>query len=149
MQIRADIAELLRTNISQAEICRRLHCAPITVQRAREALGLPAPRAGCMPGRPRTFEEALRARSRDTDDGHRVWDGWTNDGAPIVSCGGKTRSAYRVAFVEYWGREPVGRVTAGCRLKGCVRGDHLQDGRIREANRRADAAYERLFGGSA
>ncbi|WP_225811291.1 helix-turn-helix domain-containing protein [Streptomyces spinosus] len=41
MKIRADIAQLIRAGHTNASIARRLHCAPSTVARARQALRMP------------------------------------------------------------------------------------------------------------
>ena len=146
MKIRADIAELLREGVPQIQICRRLHCSPLTVQRTREALGIPSPGPGRRASAPKDLAEALRAHSTPGEDGHVMWTGWTNsDGTPLVCAQNQQPSAYRVAFVVHHGREPVGRVTPGCRVQGCVRGDHMADQPIREANKRADRAFGLIF----
>jgi hypothetical protein len=41
VKVRADIAALIRDGHTNASIARRLHCSPITVSRARQALRLP------------------------------------------------------------------------------------------------------------
>jgi hypothetical protein len=143
MKIRADIAELLHAGVPQIQISRQLRCAPLTVQRTREALGLPAPKSG----RPSfvSFEDAFRAHTEPTDDGHVRWTGPVHgDDTPTVYAQRGQRSAYRVAFTLHHGREPIGRVTPGCRLQGCVRGDHLEDQPMRERTRQTYAA---IFGG--
>jgi hypothetical protein len=54
VKVRADIAALIREGHTNASIAHRLHCAPSTVARAREALRLPpADRLG------RLYEEAV------------------------------------------------------------------------------------------
>ncbi|MFF6829594.1 helix-turn-helix domain-containing protein [Streptomyces longwoodensis] len=148
MKIRADIAELLRAGLSQTQIAKQLHCAPVTVQRTREALRIPSPGQGRSASYPTTFEQALRERTRPSNDGqHLLWTGWTNSaGAPLVSVGKRKRSAYQVAFELHHGREAVGRVTPGCGIQGCVRGDHLDDQPMRRQN---EATYTAIFGGAA
>lgn len=148
MKIRADIAELLRAGVPQKQIARRLHCAPITVQRAREALDIPSPGAGWRATV--SCEDALRAHTEPSDDGHVRWAGPVGgDGTPLVYAEGGQKSAYRVAFLLHYGRQPVGRVTSGCGRRACVRGEHLADRPMREANARADRAFEEIFRGAA
>lgn len=148
MKIRADIAELLHAGVPQIQIVRQLHVAPITVQRTREALGIPSPGKGRRPVAT-SLEEAFRAHLQPTDDGHVRWTGAVNSyGTPRAAANHATQSAYRVAFTLHHGREPVGRVTAGCGLQGCVRGDHMADKPMRQANQRADRAYTSIFRGA-
>lgn len=148
MKVRDDIAQLLHAGVPQIQIARQLHCAQITIQRTREALGLPAPGRGRRPAAA-TLEEAFRAHLEPTDDGHVRWTGAVNSyGSPKVTANRETQSAYRIAFTLHHGREPVGRVTAGCGLQGCVRGDHIADQPMRQANQRADRAFAAIFGGA-
>jgi hypothetical protein len=146
MKVRADIAELLRAGVPQSHICRQLHCAPITVQRTREALGLPAPKAG-PPGAP-SLAEAFRQNAIPSEDGHLMWRGFDTRSTPRLTYGGRTYSGYRLAFVLHYRREPVGRVTAACGALGCVRGDHVADEPMRATNARADRVYAAVFGRS-
>lgn len=146
MKVRADIAELLRQNVSQAQIVRQLHVTPLTVQQAREALGLPAPRTG----RRYTYaslEDAFRHGAQAIDGGHVQWVGYRDkDGTPRVCYRQQPQAAPRVAFVLHNGREPVGKALPTCGVKGCIAGEHLADRPMREANRRADALYGAIFG---
>lgn len=142
--IRADIAELLHAGVPQIHICRRLHVAPITVQRTREAIGLPAPK----PVRvlPATVEDAYRQYVRPTGDGHAEWAGPTTQGSPRVSHDGVTYSAYRIAFRLAQGREPEGQALPACGRRRCVEVGHHEDQRMRAANARADKAFAAIFG---
>lgn len=145
--IREDIADMLRAGHTQVHIVRTLRVAPITVQRTREALRLPAPKPGPRP--PASFEDAFRAHAVPTEDGHARWTGpISSSNVPATWMSNKFRSAYRIAFELHHGREPVGRVKVACGMPLCVAGAHLDDRQIREANRRADTAYAAIFGGA-
>lgn len=146
MQIREDIALMLRAGHTQVHIARTLRVAPLTVQRAREALGLPAPKPG--PRSPASFDEVFRAYAVPAEDGHVRWTGTvSSSNVPAAWMSNKFRSAYRIAFELHHGREPDGRVRAECGMPICVAGAHLTDRRLREANRRADNAFALIFGG--
>jgi hypothetical protein len=142
MNIRDDIAELLRAGTPQIHICRQLRVAPLTVQRTREALGLPA-RKTCRV-LPTTLEEAFRQYTRPTNDGHETWTGPDNNGAAKLTFEGTVYYARRLAFRFHHGREPVGAVTAACTVKGCVAGRCVEDLPMR---RKAHALYAAVFGG--
>lgn len=144
MKIRADIASLLRAGMPQSYICRQLHVAPITVQRTREALGLPAPKT-CRP-LPATLEEAFRQYVQPTSNGHATWTGPVASGVQRVRFEGTVHTARRLSFRFHHGREPVGKVTTGCEVQACVAGAHLEDQPMRE---RATSLYAAIFGGAA
>ncbi|MFJ3021439.1 hypothetical protein ACIPH4_10870 [Streptomyces tendae] len=148
MKVRADIAELLRAGVPQIHIARQLGVAPVTVQRTREALGLPAPRSG-RPDAYASFEDAFRRNIEQHDDGHVRWTGYRDkDGTPRVCYRNEqTVAAPRAAFRLHHGREPVGKALPTCGLKGCIAGEHLADRPMREANQRADRAFAAIFGG--
>lgn len=141
MNIRPDIAERLRAGTPQAYIVRELRVSPITVQRTREALGLPAPKAG--PPRPPSMEDEFRRLAEPIEDGHVRWTGPVHTGVPMVRWRQTTRSAYRVAFETQHGRTPVGRVLPGCGLHGCVAGAHVEDHPMRQKTR---DTYAAIFG---
>jgi hypothetical protein len=147
MRIRADVAELLRQDVSQRQIVRRLGVTPLSVQQAREALGLSAPRTG----RRYTYaslEDAFRHGAEPMADGHVQWVGYRDkDGTPRVCYRQQPQAAPRVAFVLHNGREPVGKALPTCGMKGCIAGAHLADRPMREANQRADDLYGAIFGG--
>lgn len=156
MKIRADIAELLHQGVPLIRISRQLHCAPRTVQRTREALGLPAPRCG-PPDTYTSVEDAYRSNSEAIDDGHRRWTGHTDtNGHPRLNFRQQRLSVRQIAFRMHHGRDPQGRLSVGCDIAHCVAGAHLEDQeirdaqrhRIREANRRADVAFDAIFGKS-
>ncbi|MFH8792251.1 hypothetical protein [Streptomyces sp. NPDC017941] len=98
--------------------------------------------------RPRaaTVEESFQLHTEPIDGGHLRWTGYISHGHPTVCHRGSTYSAYRVSFRLHQGREPVGRATPTCGVEGCLAGGHLADRPMREANRRADAAFAAIFG---
>lgn len=144
MNIRQDIADRLRAGTPQAYIVRELHVSPITVQRTREALGLPAPKSG--PPRPPSIEDEFRRLAEPIEGGHVRWNGKHNGGAPLVVWRGTTRSAYQIAFELQHGRPPVGRVTSSCDVRGCVAGRCVEDQPMRAKTR---ALFDSVFGGTA
>lgn len=144
--VRRDIEMMLRDGTPQMHIARQLRVAPATVQRTREALGLPTPRRG----RQHTYaslDEAFRQGTEPVDGGHVRWVGYRDkDGTPRVCYRQKPLAAPRVAFLLLHGREPVGKALPTCGVKGCIAGEHLADRPMREANQRADKAFAAIFG---
>jgi hypothetical protein len=145
--VRKNIEALLREGVPQIEIVRQLHVSRISVQRTREALGLPAPRRGARE-RYASPAEALRASNAPTDGGHLRWTG-ASDGTPYVYFRRKRIAAARLAFELHHGRSPVGTIRPSCGTAGCLAGAHLADRPIREANQRSDQAFAAIFGKSA
>lgn len=141
------IADLLRQGMPQIQVARQVGVAWATVQRVRLELGLPAQRAG----RPDTYaslEDAFHSNTERLPGGHLRWIG-VIDGSRggLIVCFRKERlSASKVAFRLWYGREPVGRALSTCGVQRCVEGAHLADRPMREANRRADAAFAKIFG---
>jgi hypothetical protein len=72
--------------------------------------------------RPRTLAEYFDRNTQPVDGGHRVWTGGKTPGWD-----GRTYTPKQLAFTAGRGREPVGRVYAGCQLSGCVQPGHLTD----------------------
>ncbi|WAZ20224.1 helix-turn-helix domain-containing protein [Streptomyces cinnabarinus] len=148
MKVRADIAELLRAgNLTHAEIARRLGVDRGTVRKVQKALGLPGPRRGQARAHA-SLEEAFWAHIEPSEDGHARWTGYRDDrsGLALVFHGKARVPGPRLAFRLRYGRDPVGRVTHACGRPDCHAGSHLADDVTRAANRRADRAFERIFG---
>ncbi|MGW8326526.1 hypothetical protein ACWGLE_01320 [Streptomyces sp. NPDC055897] len=144
MKIRTDVAELLRAGVPLIQIVRTLHVATITVQRTREALGLPAP-STTRTDLPATLEEAFYQRTEDLPDGHRRWIGTRlTAGHLSFNFQGHKHRAYPTAFRIRWGREPVGNVRPGCDVEDCITPAHVEDRPMRDKNR---ATYAAIFGG--
>jgi hypothetical protein len=142
VKVRADIAKLLRAGVPRDEIARTLHVAPLTVQRTREALGMPAPpRRRRLPATP---EEAFYQHTEPVPGGHLRWTiKLSSVGRPVFGYQDGKISAYPLAFLIRWGREPVGQVQPGCDFEGCMAPEHVEDRPMREKNR---AAYAAIFG---
>lgn len=143
MKVRTDVAELLRAGVPQSEIARTLHVAPITVQRTRESLGLPAPRR--VRRLPATLEAAFYQRSEELPGGHRRWLGTRRvaDGQLSFIFEGRKANPFPVAFRIRWNREPVGLVKPGCGVDDCIAPDHVEDRPMREKN---SATFAAIFG---
>lgn len=145
--VRRDIETLLRQDVPQMHIARRLGVGPLRVQRVREALGLPAPQRGPRE-RYASLAEAFHAHTTPADDGHLRWASALR-GTPHVRFRQQRVPATRVAFELHHGRPPVGRVLTSCDTDGCLSGAHLTDQLMRAANRRADKAFASIFGTAA
>ncbi|WP_406156902.1 hypothetical protein [Streptomyces canus] len=143
MKIRDDIAELLRAGVPQIHICRQLHVAPLTVQRTREALGLPSPKTCRV--LPATPEDAFAKYTRPIDGGHLQWTGPLKSRVPFFRHQGQHHYVRRVSFRWQYGRDPIGNVTPSCDVKGCVAGRCLQDRPMRE---HTESLYAAIFGGA-
>lgn len=146
MKIRSDIVDLLRAGVPQIQIARQLHCAPITVQRTREAIGMPSPGRGRRDSYA-SVEDVYRAHSEAIEDGHARWNGPTDaSGHPRLNLREQRFSARQIAFRMHRGRDPQGNVSVGCGMAQCIAGAHIEDQAIRDANRRADVAFKVIFG---
>lgn len=90
----------------------------------------------------------FEGNSEQVDGGHVLWVGYrdAHSNTPIVFYGGTKTPAPKVAFQLHYGRDPVGKPLPTCGMTGCIAGPHLADRPMREANARADAAYEAIFG---
>ncbi|MGW6910286.1 hypothetical protein [Streptomyces sp. NPDC054940] len=146
MKVRADVAELLRAGHSDRAIARQLNTGAKTVAEARAVLRLPKHPSGKRAAASR--EELFWRRTQATDDGHLKWTGTRSNGVPTLRYGGRQHTACRIAFTIRYGREPVGQVTRTCDIDGCVHPNCVVDRTIREANQRADATFDAVFGGA-
>lgn len=138
---RADILLLLRDGHSNKEIGRILHTNPHRVARIREEYGLPP----YKPTPALTLEQRWAALAKPVSDGHMRWTGGVRCGTANLVYRQRNYSARRVAFQIQHGREPIGRVRAGCGLVWCVAPACATD----EPLRRADAAFRAIFGRAA
>ncbi|MFD9107162.1 hypothetical protein [Streptomyces bottropensis] len=147
-EVDAAIAAMLRAGATYNDIREQLHVSAQRVSGVRLQHKIPVPPGRC-PGHngPRTPEQTLAQYSRPATDGHTIWTGPTDGGGkPTIWTRSKALSGWRVAFRAHHGREPDGRVRVACDEPRCVNGAHLTDRRIREANQRADKAFEQIFG---
>lgn len=142
MKIRVDVAELLRAGHSDREVSRTLHIDAKTVAHARTALNIPKASSGRRAAN--SPQDIFRRRTEPADGGHLTWTGHVaNNGVPMLRWAGRKFTAYRLAFVMRYGRQPVGQVRPGCGFHGCVAPDHVQDQPMRVRDR---AAYAAIFG---
>jgi hypothetical protein len=138
---RADIIQLLRDGHSNREIGRRLHTNPHRVAAIRAELDVPPH----TPTPVLTLEQRWAALAKPAGGGHMRWEGGLRCGTANLVYRQRNYSARRIAFRIEHGREPVGRVRAGCGLAWCVAGGCATDGPMR----RADAAFRAIFGRAA
>ncbi|CBG73480.1 hypothetical protein SCAB_64771 [Streptomyces scabiei 87.22] len=144
----AAIAAMLRAGATYTEVREQLHVSAQRISGVRLEQKIPVP-AGRCPGHngPRTPEQTLAQYSRPAADGHTTWTGPTDGaGKPTIWTRHQALSGWRVAFLAHHGREPDGRVQVACDQPRCIAGPHLTDRRIRQANQRADTAFEQIFG---
>ncbi|MFJ1695731.1 hypothetical protein ACIOHC_11355 [Streptomyces sp. NPDC088252] len=131
MEIRSDVADMLRAGHSDREIARRLHVDDKAVAAARKVLGLPRHKTGIKAAS--SPQDLFRQRTRPVDGGHLEWTGYrTNDGTPFFRWDRCGFTAGRVAFVMQHGRAPVGHVRPGCSYPGCVAPGHMEDQPMRD-----------------
>jgi len=148
MQIRADVAELLRAGLSNRAIARELHVDAKDVAAARDVLGLPKAKSGKRAaGSP---EDLFWRRVQPTEDGHMVWTGYRGKtGVPGLRHGGRFYTANRLAFRIANGRDPEGKALPSCGRSDCTAPAHQADREGRAEARKVDALYAGIFGASA
>lgn len=135
---RTDILALLSEGHSNKYIARTLKACRHRIGRIRSQEGLPpAERRQGL-----TVEQKWATYARPAGRGHMRWAGGIRGCTPNLVHQRVNYSARRLAFRIGNGRDPVGRVLPGCGRPWCVAPEHATD----EPMRRADAAYERIFG---
>lgn len=145
MTVRPDVVELLHAGYGDRGIARQLGLPWRTIAAARKELGLP--RAPMGPKAAGSVEDLYWRRVQPAADGHLDWTGArTRHGTPVVRHGGRLHTALQVAFRIRYRRDPVGRVEAACKHKGCVRPQCMADQRMRD---RDNTTYDAIFGGAA
>ncbi|NEB92402.1 hypothetical protein [Streptomyces bauhiniae] len=139
---RADIIALLQEGRSDRYIATALRTSTKRVRRIRHDLELPeATRATTI-----TLEQAWTARTVDASDGHLAWAGAYREGFPTLKHNGINHTARRIAFTIAHGREPIGRVLAGCGHATCVHPRHVTDQPMRNT---LNTQYHQIFGDAA
>ncbi|WP_432138952.1 hypothetical protein [Streptomyces sp. bgisy154] len=136
---RTDIIRLLAEGHSDREIGRRLHTSTKRVGRIRTEVGAPRPTRTS----PLTLTQKWATFTQPTPGGHLAWTGYLREGTcPVLKHHGENHTARKVAFQIAAGREPEGRVLAGCGWQPCVAPAHMEDARMR-------AQYAAIFGAAA
>ncbi|WP_060887629.1 hypothetical protein [Streptomyces caniscabiei] len=138
MTVRPDVRELLTAGYGDRTIARRLNVSIGSVERAREALALPAGRPG--PKATGSPEDLFWRRAEPTDDGHLLWPTYTPRNGSVIKHNNIRWSVHRIAFRIGHGRAPQGRVSTGCDRPGCVHPRHVEDEQMRNQ-------YAAIFGG--
>lgn len=90
---------------------------------------------------PEGLAAAFAARTRLTEDGHRVWTAGVNShGVGRFQHAGTPYTARQAAFILATGRAPVGQVRPSCDVPECCDPAHVDDQPARQRNRAALAA---------
>lgn len=140
------IAELLRDGATYTQITTKLRVSVRRIATVRHTHDIPVPHTHAGPHTTRTPEQTLALYSTPATNGHTHWTGPHSRGRPQIWHHSHVTSGLRIAFRQTHGREPQGRVMRGCDDPHCITGTHLTDHTIRQANKRADTAYEHIFG---
>ncbi|MDR3081332.1 MAG: hypothetical protein LBV60_10485, partial [Streptomyces sp.] len=121
--------ELLYAGVSNHNIARETGTSHRRVAAIRASLDLPDART--IKG-PATAEDLFWRRTKPAGD-HLEWDGDRNStGVPVLHTTGRMYTARRIAFRIRYGREPIGRVTAGCDQPDCVHPRFVEDQPMRD-----------------
>jgi uncharacterized protein (DUF433 family) len=126
VNIRQDIADLLRAGHSDREIAARLHVDAKTAATVRAALGLPKAQPGKKAAE--SLEAAFLRHTKKSDGGHMQWTSHVqSDGSRIFRWQNRTWTASQAAFEIGHGRPAVGKALPMCDRAGCVAPAHVQD----------------------
>lgn len=79
-------------------------------------------------GKGRPVADLFAERSEIDADGHTRWLLHHTS----FSMGGRNRTPRQISFLLTHDREPEGRTTATCHVKGCITGTHLEDEAMRQ-----------------
>ncbi|MFF4791902.1 hypothetical protein ACFY2M_19535 [Streptomyces sp. NPDC001276] len=137
---RAAIEELLHAGHSDKAIARQLHIRRLRVRAVRDELGLPIHKPG--PTAASTPEDLFWRRAQPTSDGHLIWPGYNTGHGHSVKHQGRKHSIHRIAWNLAHDRQPVGHVTTGCGIHGCIHPRHVEDQTMRDQ-------YDAIFGDQA
>ncbi|MEU6491115.1 hypothetical protein ABZ890_12060 [Streptomyces sp. NPDC046984] len=137
---------MLRAGATYAEVTRETGTTAPTLVRLRKLLQIPLPRHRAEGGKGWTITEAFAYHTQPYGDGHLRWTGHVSTrGQRVLCAGSERRSPLRVSFHLHHRRDPIGKLLPSCEEPDCIAGRHLTDNRIREANARADTAFDVIF----
>ncbi|WP_431959368.1 hypothetical protein [Actinacidiphila sp. bgisy160] len=90
---------------------------------------------------PEGLAEAFAARTRPTEDGHRMWARRVEKCHPAGRFRHKGRdyTAQQAAFLLRTGRMPVGYIRPWCEVPSCCEPEHVEDAETRQRDRTAYA----------
>ncbi|MEU7416752.1 hypothetical protein [Streptomyces antibioticus] len=123
---RTDVLALIGQGMSNRQIGILLRTNPLRVARIRAEEGMPNVTRVVAP-----LDDCWRTHTRLVEGGHVEWTGQRREGAPVLTWQNRSHQARRIAFRMGHGREPEGRVKAGCNFPDCVAPDHMEDARLR------------------
>ncbi|MEU0627697.1 hypothetical protein [Streptomyces sp. NPDC005989] len=128
-------ALLAEDDVSDLAVVRQLGCGYQRVAAIRKQFGLPAYTRGRRASYG-SLEEAFTAQTEPVEGGHMRWTGTREkSGTPVLRWRTLLQTAYRVAFLMQYGRDPVGKVFRTCGIPTCVAGLHQADRPMRDARK--------------
>ncbi|NUP19855.1 MAG: hypothetical protein HOZ81_28005 [Streptomyces sp.] len=135
---------MLRRGLTQLEIYKALRLSLNTISALRRQHNIPIPRRE-HPSL--SVDEAFaRHTAPSTQSEHLVWTGPRSGRGVDLLAGGRRYNARAIAFRKHHHRDPVGQIRRTCDVPECIAGAHHTDRRIRQADARADQAYNAIFG---
>ncbi|MFE5674507.1 hypothetical protein ACFQ7B_00250 [Streptomyces erythrochromogenes] len=85
--------------------------------------------------------KAFAARTRPTEDGHRMWAAGVNShGVGRFQYKGTQYTAHQAAYIVRTGNQPVGQTRPSCEAPGCCEPAHVDDQPTRQRDRAALAS---------
>ncbi|MFI8872408.1 hypothetical protein [Streptomyces sp. NPDC055243] len=133
MNTRNAIIELLYAGHSDKAIERQLHVSRRRARDLRAELGLPQHKPGHKAAA--SPDDLFWRRAQPTDDGHLLWPGYSTEHGASIRHGGRKHSVHRIAWDQAHTREPIGHVTTGCGVTGCVHPRCVEDQEMRDTFR--------------
>lgn len=135
---------MLRAGDTHEAVYRATRLSPNRVSELRRQHSIPVPERGTAAWQ-RTVDEAMALRTVPAEDGHLMWTGALGGRGTELWAEGRVHNARAITFSKHHGRPPEGRLRRTCDRHGCIAGAHLADRRIRQANARADKAFDLIF----
>lgn len=116
---------MLRNGATKGAVTEETGLSESTVLRIRRLVRIPSPRR--VPDGGRTIADVLTLHTQPYGNGHARWTGPTAGREYSLFARGERLNARAEAFRDFYGRDPVGYVRAGCGHSGCIAGAHLTD----------------------
>lgn len=139
---------MLRAGATYQQIRAQLGLSTNRIIRLRTEHAIPVPDHDRAAHRRLTVDEAFTRYTRPTHDGHLLWTGPRSHRTFHLTASGRKHNPRAIAFQRHHHRPPDGhlRRLPTCEQPDCIAGAHHTDHRIRQANTRADQAFESIFG---
>jgi uncharacterized protein YerC len=151
---RAELASLeesalvmLRDGATYQEIYKALRVSLNVISRLRKEHQIPVPHRDRAAATRLSVDEVFALYTQPSTTGeHLLWTGPRSGRGVDLLASGRKYNARAIAFSKHHGRDPDGRLWRTCDLPDCISGAHHTDHRIRQANARADRAFDAIFG---